>query len=163
MSRHAPRMTLKVLFAVLAVFGVICPESFGETVSAVFIRDGKEVTPSVSLETAHTKALRSFGLMYRKELAKNSGMLFIYPVELPRTFWMKNTFIALDMIFLDKNLKVQGILEHVPPRSLEPKTIPGIKSQYIIEFAGGVSKTLGIQTGDILHTEDPLPKGDEGI
>jgi uncharacterized membrane protein (UPF0127 family) len=61
--------------------------------------------------------------MYRKEIPADSGMLFIFPFEEEHSFWMKNTFIPLDMIFLDENGIVRKILKNVPPLTKKARLI----------------------------------------
>src|SRR5574341_2003990 len=63
------------------------------------------------VEIADTPAKRELGLQYRRELADDQGMLFLFPAEAVQTFWMKNTPIPLDMIFIGADAKIVGIVE----------------------------------------------------
>ena len=104
-----------------------------------------------SIELAKTNAEREQGLMNRKELDKNSGMLFIFDSDSIYPFWMKNTLIPLDMIWLDDNSKVVFVAQNVQPCKtfICPITTPPVKAKYVLEINGGVSKILGIKVGDI--------------
>lgn len=104
-------------------------------------------TPSVVVELAAKDAERARGLMYRTHLAKNEGMLFLPdgPAEV-QTFWMKNTCIPLDMLFIDKHGVIVGILENVPPMNLDPRSV-NKPSSYVLEVNGGWSATAGVRTG----------------
>jgi uncharacterized membrane protein (UPF0127 family) len=110
------------------------------------------------LEIASTPGERSKGLMYRKSLAENHGMIFIYPEMQTADFWMKDTYIPLDMIFIDNNFKVVGILKDVPVNN-EKKRSVGAQSQYVVELSAGASKKNGIAAGAVLRCEGALPRG----
>lgn len=92
------------------------------------------------------------GLMFRIHLPWNAGMLFPYANEEPRTFWMKNTLIPLDMIFVDSSSKIVEIKENVPPCEQEEcPTYPSIEpAQYVLEVNAGFVKEKGIRLGDQL-------------
>jgi len=92
---------------------------------------------TLSLEVASTPQKRESGLMFRKELEKDSGMLFIFSTESDLSFWMRNTSISLDMIFLDKDLKVTSIESNT--KILQTSEIYNSKepSQFVIEVLAG--------------------------
>jgi uncharacterized membrane protein (UPF0127 family) len=102
---------------------------------------------SFKVEVADTPVKREMGLQYRQELADDRGMIFIFPVESQQSFWMKNTPIALDMIFINRDRKIVGIVEQTTPFSLESRSVPA-PSQYVLEIRGGLAKRYGIQSGD---------------
>ena len=81
-------------------------------------QDGEEIP--LSIELALTPAQQAKGLMFRTEMADNQGMLFVFQNEGPRSFWMKNTFIPLDMIFIKRNGEVLSIHENSIPHDLTP-------------------------------------------
>ena len=87
---------------------------------------------------------RQNGLMFRKNLEKNAGMLFIFDSETEQTFWMKNTLIALDLIFLDNQKRVVGIIENATPQSLAPLSVDR-PSRYVLEINGGLAQKRGIK------------------
>ena len=102
-----------------------------------------------TLEIAETPDKQARGLMFRKELPSSEGMIFINDTERINSMWMKNTYISLDMIFLDRDKKVLGILENVPPMTLDQRTI-GKPSKYVIELNAGAVKKIGVKEGDIV-------------
>ena len=108
-------------------------------------KDGRQV--SFQVEVADTPGKREIGLMYRTELADDHGMIFLFPSESQQSFWMKNTPRALDMIFIDSDRKIVGIVEQATPFSLEPRAVEG-RSQFVFEINGGLSKRHGFKTGD---------------
>jgi len=98
------------------------------------------------------------GLQYRHELAAGRGMIFLFPAEAPQTFWMKNTPIPLDMIFIDHDRKIVGIVEQTTPFSLEPRSV-GVPSQFVLEINGGLAKRYGIQAGDRVRFDGIVTEG----
>jgi len=98
------------------------------------------------VEIARTEPERNKGLMYRDHLAPDAGMLFIFERPLPLTFWMKNTLIPLDMIFIGGDHRVVGIVENAEPRTTTGRRVEGL-AQYVLEINGGMSAQLGIQAG----------------
>lgn len=95
---------------------------------------------------------RTRGLMFVDQLPKDEGMLFIFRSEAPRAFWMKNTRIVLDIIYLDKNLAVVDIIKNAKPcRSARCPSYPSQKpAQYVLELNGGLSDELGLNIGDVI-------------
>tara|TARA_B100001109_G_scaffold192201_1_gene158798 strand:- start:243 stop:662 length:420 start_codon:yes stop_codon:yes gene_type:complete len=99
---------------------------------------------------AETRNQQTRGLMYVKSLPKNTGMLFIYPNSNIRAMWMKNTFISLDMIFIDENGIVSSIEKNTEPQSL--KTIRSEKPiKYVLELAGGKADQIKLIEGDHIY------------
>jgi uncharacterized membrane protein (UPF0127 family) len=92
------------------------------------------------------------GLQYRRELAADRGMIFLFAAESPQSFWMKNTPLPLDMIFISRERKIVGIVEQTVPFSLEPRFVEGV-SQFVLEINGGLSKRFGIRAGDAVRFE----------
>lgn len=94
------------------------------------------------------------GLMERPALAQNGGMLFIFPAQAPRVFWMMNTLIHLDIIFANAAGRILNIAANVPPCTA-PRRCPTYRSiapaRYVLEIPGGRAKALGIQAGGYLH------------
>ena len=74
-------------------------------------------------------------------------MIFLFPAESQQTFWMKNTPLPLDMIFINREGKIVGIVEQTTPFSLDPRSV-GAPSQFVLEINGGLSKRHGIRAGD---------------
>jgi hypothetical protein len=101
----------------------------------------------VSLEVAADDATRTRGLMYRDRLADGHGMLFVFDDEIDHPFWMKNTVIPLDMIFIGADRRIAGIHTGATPLSLVPISV-GRPSRWVLEVAGGYAGRAGIATGD---------------
>lgn len=99
------------------------------------------------VEIAKTAREREKGLMNRDALPQNKGMIFLFEEENIHTFWMKNTFIPLDLIFFDKNWFVVGLIENMKPLSADSRSI-GRASQYVLEVNAGLIKKEGIRIGD---------------
>ena len=103
------------------------------------------------VEIAVTDRQHSLGLMFRQSLAKNAGMLFDYKVPTSITMWMKNTFIPLDMIFINNDGKVINVVQRAIPFSENVISSLG-KARGVLEVNGGTASRLGIIPGDkILH------------
>ena len=99
------------------------------------------------VEVARTEEEKKIGLMFRKTLAKNAGMLFLYKREALRLMWMKNTFIPLDILFIDKKGVIKRVVKRTTPHSLA--TISSRKSVLaVLELRGGITSSLEIKKGD---------------
>ena len=100
-----------------------------------------------TVEVAKTTEERRIGLMYRKKLYNNEGMLFIFPREKIIQLWMKNTYIPLDVIFISENKVIVDIKKNMEKLS---KTIvkSKVKSRYALEFNAGLINKLDIKIGD---------------
>ncbi len=100
----------------------------------------------VAVEIAKKNADRMRGLMYRKELGDNAGMLFIFEEERPLQFWMKNTCIPLDMIFISDAGVIVGIEENTP--TLSTATFgPACPARYVLEVNAGWARKHGLRPG----------------
>jgi uncharacterized membrane protein (UPF0127 family) len=102
------------------------------------------------VEIADNTEARELGLMYRQRLAQNSGMLFVFKQPQHLTFWMKNTEIPLDMIFVRADGTVAGIVENTEPFSERQVGVTG-NSQYVLEVNGGFARRHRIKAGDSLQ------------
>ena len=99
------------------------------------------------VEVATTRDQLTQGLMFRRALARNAGMIFDFGQSQPVSMWMKNTFIPLDMIFVDDKGVVTGIAERAIPQSTEIISSPGAV-RAVIEVNGGQTQADGIKAGD---------------
>jgi uncharacterized membrane protein (UPF0127 family) len=100
-----------------------------------------------NVEIADSEASRAKGLMFRTSLAPDAGMLFDYRHEQLATFWMQNTLIPLDMIFIGADGTVKTI--HVNARPMDTTTIPSeVPVRFVLEIAGGRSQEIGLAVGD---------------
>jgi hypothetical protein len=98
------------------------------------------------VEIADSPSERQQGLMNRKALAADRGMIFIFPSDEVQHFWMKNTLIPLDMIFVNSGLEVVGVVPDAEPLTLTERTV-NIPSAYVVEVNGGFAAKNGIATG----------------
>jgi uncharacterized membrane protein (UPF0127 family) len=89
-------------------------------------------------------------------MAEQVGMLFVFPDNEPRSFWMKNTYLPLDIIYLDPNLKVGSIVKNAQPLSLTKRTSEG-PAKYVVEVRSGLADKWGIKKGSVLETESEIP------
>ena len=112
---------------------------------------------SFQVEVAATSEKREVGLMYRRELPADRGMLFIFPAERVNSFWMKNTPIPLDMIFIGHERKIVGIVHETVPFSLDGRSV-SVPSQYVLEINGGLSRRYGFKAGDGVKFDNVTPE-----
>lgn len=99
---------------------------------------------SFCLEVADTFARREIGLQNRDHLPSRGGMIFVFPKNAPRVFWMKDTLIELDIIFLDSAGVVLSFVTRVPPGPIKLYA----RARYVIELPGGTGEALGLWPGD---------------
>ncbi|WP_044008366.1 DUF192 domain-containing protein [Leisingera methylohalidivorans] len=105
-----------------------------------------------AVEIADTEAERAQGLMFREELPRGAGMLFVYDSPQPAAFWMKNTLIPLDIIFLNEHGLVTSVHENAVPGDLTP--IPGGGAVFaVLEINGGLARAYGIAAGSQMRHE----------
>ncbi len=134
------------------------PASAGECRDDQVVLRGDWGQARFSVELADDEAERAKGLMFRESLPKNAGMLFMYPAPKPVAFWMKNTLIPLDMIFLDQTGTVKHVHHMAKPQDTTP--IPGGRDILgVLEINGGLAKVLGITKGSEIH----YPAFDSGL
>ena len=100
-----------------------------------------------NVEVAKTVQERRIGLMYRKKLLNNEGMLFIFPREKIIQLWMKNTYVPLDVIFISKKKVIVDIKKNMEKLS-ETIIKSKVKSKYALEFNAGLVNKLDIKIGD---------------
>ena len=100
----------------------------------------------VRVEIAANDADRSRGLMFRRELPKDHGMVFVFDRAEPHTFWMHNTLISLDLIFIGEDRRVVGIVAAAPPQDDAPRGVAGA-SRYVVEVGAGEAAAHGVGSG----------------
>lgn len=118
--------------------------------------NGQPVT--VKVEVARTDQERQRGLMYRMHMEEDAGMLFLFDKPDQLTFWMHNTYIPLDMMFIEPSMHILGIVENAAPRNDSPRSVPG-QSQYVLEVNAGFSQRHGVTPETVVRFEgvQPLP------
>lgn len=108
-----------------------------------------------SVELALDDQEHAKGLMFREFMPEDQGMLFVFPRDKIHTFWMKNTLIPLDMLFISSSGEVVGIVHDAAPMSLNSRSV-GKPSRYVLELNGGICKKLGIDTGSQITFPDNI-------
>jgi uncharacterized membrane protein (UPF0127 family) len=107
---------------------------------------------AVIVAIADSPAERSRGLMYVQNLPMDDGMLFIFETEEVQSFWMRNTLIPLDMIFIKSDKTVVGVVANAEPLTLTPRTV-GKPSLYVLEVNGGWAAAHGVTEGSTVRFE----------
>ena len=108
--------------------------------------------PRLNVELAQSEPEKERGLMFRTKMPDDQGMLFSWSKNEPRTFWMHNTCIPLDMMFITHDGLITGILEQVPTLNDEPRGVP-CPAAYVLEVNAGWSRSHGIKPGSVVHFE----------
>lgn len=106
----------------------------------------------VDVEIASDDDSRERGLMWRRSLVPGEGMLFVFPEAAEHSFWMKNTLIPLDMVFIGEDRRVVGVVANAEPGNLTPVG-PQAPSVYVLEVPGGWATQLGIADGSPVEIE----------
>jgi uncharacterized membrane protein (UPF0127 family) len=135
-----------------------------EVKDVVWLEDAEVEGPTVTIKTDDGEVVfdvevvdtyedRKRGLMFREHLDENRGMLFIFDEQRELGFWMKNTLIPLDMIFIDNNYRVVQIKKNAKPCKKDPcETFSSVRpAVYVLEINGGLSNKHRIKTGNIVE------------
>jgi uncharacterized protein len=126
------------------------------TVATVAIDTGGRKV-AFRVEVAVTPEEHARGLMYRSQLADDAGMIFVFEEPSIQRFWMKNTLIPLDMVFIGTDRKIVGVVENAAPET-ESERMVGAPSQYVLEIGGGLAARLGIHRGETVDFQNvPSP------
>lgn len=107
---------------------------------------GADGEVEVRVEVVKTRSERSRGLMHREHLDEDAGMIFLFREPEHQTFWMRNTLIPLDMIFIGSDRRVVGVYENAQPRTDRTRSVEG-DSQYVLEVNAGFARRWGIGPG----------------
>lgn len=154
----------RLLALLLCFFG--CPREGGKSggvepdpqgphmVKASFVSPDGRISHFI-LEVAATPEQRARGLMFRKTLAPDRGMVFVFPFEEIQTFYMKNTYIPLDMIFIDATYTVVGVIENAEPLSTKLLSVEK-PSKFVVELNATTAAKHGIVIGSRVSFEPPL-------
>ena len=133
------------LWLLAGVLGAACGGG-GDDVATVVLRPEGRPEVRVRVELARTHDEQAQGLMFREHLEADAGMLFPYPNEDIRRFWMRNTLIPLDMLFISSDNRVVGIVENAEPQTDTVRQVAE-PSQHVLEVNGGFSAAHGITAG----------------
>ena len=132
----------------LVLFAGVPLHAAGDSTLEIVSKSGVH---AFSFELAATEAERSRGLMFRKELPEGHGMLFDFEKDQPVSFWMHNTYISLDMIFITGDGRIVRIAENTEP--LSDRLIPsGAPIRAVLEVIAGTARKFGIAPGDRLES-----------
>lgn len=109
----------------------------------------------IAVEVVSDPETRAQGLMFRSSLGRDHGMLFVFPVTEVYPFWMKNTLIPLDIIWIDEARKIVHIAHDMPPCKVDPclPHSPEVAARYVLELAAGEARARGLREGDSLRLE----------
>ncbi|MBD3328271.1 DUF192 domain-containing protein [Candidatus Peregrinibacteria bacterium] len=149
---------ISILTSICVLFGCTLGDSSVEmNVEDKILEDEKVVTINTDnekvnfiVEIADTIEKRQEGLMFREELDQNYGMWFVFDKEQELSFWMKNTLIPLDMIFVNDEFYVVDIVKNAQPCKSDPcSSYPADRpARYVLEINAGLSDLMGIEEGD---------------
>lgn len=145
-------MLRALAFLIVAVFAAPAAaqtETFETSSLSIVTAAGEQ---RFAVELAVTPRQQSQGLMYRRKMAADAGMLFVYNRPQPVSFWMKNTFIPLDMLFIAADGRIVNIKQRTVPHSLKPVRSKG-DVLAVLELNGGTVSRLGIKPGDEVRHE----------
>ena len=117
------------------------------------ILQGQNTEIPIKVEIADTSAKRTLGLQYRQEMAEDHGMLFLFTEERIQTFWMKDTPISLDLIFINRQKSIVGIIHRAVSFSTASLAVR-YPSQFVLEIKGGVATQHNIKVGDSVRFEE---------
>lgn len=152
-------MNQKIILLLLAAAGILLLlvflffQSPPEKVPIEILNRQGEHIPLL-VEIADSESERAQGLMFRDSLGENEGMLFIYSDARPRAFWMKNTRIPLEAIYIDSNYAVVDLIRMEPCHRDPCRTYPSeVQSQYVLEVSSNFSRLHGISIGDRIEIE----------
>lgn len=146
---------LKSLIRTIGIIGAVClgliPLAACSSSDNQLVLQTSKGAFSFNVEVVDTPETRQKGLMFRQSLAPDAGMLFDFQREQMTSFWMQNTLIPLDMVFISPDGEVKTV--HVNARPLDTTGISSqVPVQFVLEIPGGRSVEIGLQPGDrVLH------------
>lgn len=148
------------VFACLLLFFAACFETEKnpqrELSSLTFVSSSQPI--EFKVETAQTPQELALGLMYRKSMPEDQGMIFLFPTPRQTAFWMKNTYLPLDMIFVNDKFQISGIVENAQPMN-EKLIYSPVRTVAVIELNAGVAKQKGLHRGmKVEHKNLILPQ-----
>ncbi len=142
-ARHYAWLVICGLFA--GILGTGCSRPAARAVNQVCFKD-----KCFDVEVVQRKEDLQRGLQLRKSLDPGGGMLFVFSQSRPHSFWMKDTLIPLDMIWMDYARKIVHIEHDVPPCAADPcpRYTPPHEALYVLEINAGYARKMGVQLGD---------------
>jgi|GEM_PF-177351 len=113
----------------------------------IFVAKVGDTLVTVDIEIADDDAERRIGMMFRKEMEEEQGMFFIFPVQEVRSFWMRNTYVPLDMIFVNRDNEIVTIQKNTAPLT-ENSCFSARPAVYVVEVNAGFADRHGVSVGD---------------
>ena len=152
-------MKNKLLVAAVLLAACSAPQQTAPTPPPAAVSGPRVVLPDggiIHVELATDDATRAQGLMYRDHMAEDRGMLFLFPESGDYPFWMKNTLIPLDMIWIDDQRRIVHVASDVPPCKADPcpNYPPNATAKYVLELAAGVAAKHHLANGQTLRFEE---------
>lgn len=150
--RHSQVRFTRAAIAALVVIGfaTLAPASGEALFKHASLKIETKSGPVVlDVEVADTEPKREHGLMFRRELPENEGMIFLFGGEQEISMWMKNTYIPLDMVFIGDDWRIVHIAHDAEPLSTDIIPSVGLASR-VLEIAGGQAAKLGLEPGDAI-------------
>jgi uncharacterized protein len=144
LALHRARLRVLLMVAGFLLVGVLAAHALSVEQLEIVTKGGVRV---FEVEMAVTPEEQEQGLMYRRELADGKGMLFDMGEERPAVFWMKNTYVSLDMIFIRADGSIASIAANTKPLS-EARIYSGAPVRGVLEVVAGTAKRYGIVPGD---------------
>ncbi len=145
--KHGKRLVLLAIALLMAVSVGLWAALFSARKTEFLSIQTKNGSYPLTIEVADSEEEQERGLMHRVSLEEGTGMLFYYPQDKTVRMWMKNTLIALDMLFIDSQGKIVYIARHAKPESLDVISADR-PVRAVLEVAGGTAETYNIQVGD---------------
>ena len=156
MNKHLTSLSVLTVFLSSFLLTVGC-DAEPTSVAVSFKSPTGVSSPQIRVELATTPQARQLGLMFRKTLPEQTGMLFYFPDIEARSFWMKNTYLELDMIFVDGASEVRCIVHRATPLTETPRACPE-PTRYVVEIGGGQAEAMGIAEGSMMQIQGRLPE-----
>ena len=155
-----PCIAIGVTFVVLSALAcnASAPAEAGPSVVRIPVMittEGGDI--SFLAEVADAPEERQLGLMHRTAMGERESMLFLFPREQQLSFWMRNTLIPLDMIFIKADRTILGVVENAAPKTDVSRRVPG-ESQFVLEVKGGTCLKLGMKEGQKVGFYAPIPR-----
>ncbi len=153
-----PLLLALSLSAPTAVPASACKPQIAAKKTALTFPNGKKI----SVDVVDTPATREIGLMCVTKMPKNYGMLFAFSQEMALNFWMKNTLVPLDILWIGADKKITIIHERMKASRVDTPedqiAVAGGRGQYVLELASGEAKRRGLKAGDQLNFEAAIPE-----
>ena len=153
---HGKRLYKNLAFALLLFPRLALSQEFHPDAVLRFWGPEGQLLARIQVEIADTPEARARGLMYRRLPREDTGMLFIYPDEAQRVFWMRNTPSSLDMLFADAQGRIRHIAANTKPLS-DQRYASLLPVKYVIEIRGGFSARHGIRADCRFTYEEKAP------